>query len=247
MRQLADFVGMTGQRWLLPLAALVLLASAGLGVSVLVLAPAGALSWAAGGLAVLVLLGELLLVHGFVSQAVGSEEERLALEMSHQCLQEAINALPMGIAIYDQHDRLVMFNPEATEQAPYRDGGELIGQTFETLIRRSLARGSITDALGCEEEWLRERLAGRGRLERPLLRPRADGRWMHLYEVTTPSGCLVMARLDVSELVQKTEALERSNELLEQLSITDALTGLANRRQFDRHLHAEWQRSMRNH
>jgi diguanylate cyclase (GGDEF)-like protein len=238
---------MTGQRWLLPLAALVLLASAGLGVSVLVLAPAGALSWAAGGLAVFVVLGELLLVHGFVSQAVGSEEERLALEMSHQCLQEAINALPMGIAIYDQHDRLVMFNPQATEQAPYRDGGELIGQTFETLIRRSLARGSITDALGCEEEWLRERLAGRGQLERPLLRPRADGRWMHLYEVTTPSGCLVMARLDVSELVQKTEALERTNELLEQLSITDALTGLANRRQFDRHLHAEWQRSMRNH
>ncbi len=246
VRYIADFVSVTGQRWLLLLAGLVLLGSAGLGAFAVVLAPAGPLSWVAASLEALLLVGELLLVRAFMAQVLHSEEERMALEMSHQCLQEAVNALPMGIAIYDQHDRLVMYNAEAAEQAPYRDGGELIGQTFETLIRRSLARGSVADALGREEEWLRERLAGRGQLDRPLLRPRADGRWMHIYELNTPSGCLVMARLDVSELVQKTEALKRSNELLEQLSVTDALTGLANRRQFDRHLHAEWQRSMRN-
>lgn len=69
---------------------------------------------------------------------------------------------------------------------------------------------------------------------------------MHLYEIRTPSGGLVMARLDVTELVEKSEALECSNELLEQLSATDALTGLANRRQFDPHLGSEWQRSLRN-
>jgi len=40
-------------------------------------------------------------------------------------------------------------------------------------------------------------------------------------------------------------ALERSNQQLELLSATDGLTGLANRRQFDQHLYAEWQRSMR--
>jgi len=245
VRHLADFVGVTGQRWLLVFAVLVLLASAGMAVAVVELAPAGALSWGAAALAAVVLLGQFLLVSAFASRVVHSEEERMALEMSHQCLQEAVNALPLGIAIYDQHDRLVMFNPEAAEQAPYRDGGELIGQTFETLIRRSLARGSITDALGREEEWLQERLAGRGQLDRPLLRPRVDGRWMHLYEITTPSGCLVMARLDVTELVRKSEALERSNERLEQLSATDGLTGLANRRQFDRQLHGEWQRSLR--
>ena len=93
---------------------------------------------------------------------------------------------------------------------------------------------------GCASAW-----PGAASWSAPLLRPRADGRWMHLYEISTPSGCLVMARLDVTELVQKSEALERSNELLEQLSATDALTGLANRRQFDQRLYAEWQRSMR--
>jgi len=240
VRNLADFVGVAGQRWLLPLAGLVLLASAALAVALAVLAPAEPLRWAVAGLGILCVLALLLL-----RVAMQAEEGRRAMELRHQCLQEAVNALPMGIAIYDQHDRLVLFNRETAEQAPYRDGGDLLGQTFENLIRRSLARGSIPDALGREDEWLRERLEGRGKLDRPLLRPRPDGRWMHLYEISTPSGCLVMARLDVTELVQKSEALERSNELLEQLSATDALTGLANRRQFDQRLYAEWQRSMR--
>jgi diguanylate cyclase (GGDEF)-like protein len=139
----------------------------------------------------------------------------------------------------------MLFNREAAEQVHYRDGGELIGQTFESLIRRSLARGRIPDALGREEAWLRERLEGRGRQDRLLLRQLDDGRWMHLYEIPTPSGGLLMARLDVTELVQKSEALERSNAQLERLSATDGLTGLANRRLFDQQLHQEWQRSMR--
>ncbi len=245
MRHLADFVGMTGQRRLPWLVGLALLASAALAVAVVLLAPAGAWTWAAAALGALVLLGQGLLTRARLLQGLQHTEDRLALEMNLQCLQEAVDALPLGVAIYDQHDRLLQFNPKAREQAPYREGGALLGQTYETLIRRSLARGAIPDALGREDDWLRERLAGRGRLDRPLLRPLADGRWMHLYEISTPSGCLVMARLDVTELVQKSEALERSNELLEQLSVTDALTGLANRRQFDQHLYGEWQRSMR--
>lgn len=246
MRHLADFAGMTGQRWLRPLVVLALLASTGLAVAVVVLAPAGPWTWVAAVVGALVLLGQSWLARLLLIQALHGVEDRMTLELGYHCLQEAIDALPVGIAVYDPHDRLLLFNSKAAEQAPYCDGGELIGQTFETLIRRSLARGRITDALGREEEWLQERLAGRGQLDHPLLRPREDGRWMHLYEIRTPSGGLVMARLDVTELVQQSEALERSNELLEQLSATDALTGLANRRQFDRHLASEWQRSLRN-
>jgi len=208
-------------------------------------APVAGWAWAAAVLGVVWLALLAWSAHALVHQALWSEEERQRLELQLHCLREGIEALPFGVAIYDQHDRLVLFNSEAAEQIPYREGGDLIGQTFEALIRRALARGAIAEALGREEEWLRERLAGRGQLERPLLRQRQDGRWMRLYELRTPSGCLVMARLDVSELVHKTEALQRSNALLQQLSATDALTGLANRRQFDRHLYAEWQRSMR--
>ncbi len=245
MKHLADFVGMRGHRGLAALGLGVFLLAAALTGIAVWCAPTGGAAALAGGLG-LALLGVLLLLgRGVMRQLLSDEYERQALEMGHECLKEAIEALPLGVAVYDQHDRLVLFNESATDMAPYRYGGELIGQTFEAIIRRSLERGAIADALGREEEWLRERLAGRGQLSRPLLRSRSDGRWMHLYEISTPSGCLVMARLDVTELVQKSMALERSNQQLERLSATDGLTGLANRRQFDQHLYAEWQRSMR--
>lgn len=245
MKHLSDFLGVTGQRWLAPLAAFVLLAIVAMAACVTLMAPVGLWTWAALALCAAVMAGLLVLVSALVRQVLQAEDERRALEMSNQCLQEAVNALPLGVAVYDQHDRLLLFNRDAAELAPYRYGGDLIGQTYESMIRRALERGAIPDALGREDEWLSDRMAGRGKLDRPLLRPRADGRWMHLYEISTPSGCLVMARLDVTELVQKSMALERSNQQLEQLSATDGLTGLANRRQFDQHLHAEWQRSMR--
>lgn len=241
----SDFADLTGHRWLAPLALLVLLGVAAMTLGVTVMAPAGVWTWLALALCLLVAGGIVMLGLVAVQLVAQAEDERRALEMNQHCLQEAIEALPLGVAVYDQHDRLILFNRGAAELAPYRYGGELIGQTFETIIRRSLERGAIADALGREDEWLRERLAGRGQLDRPLLRPVPDGRWMHLYEISTPSGCLVMARLDVSELVRKSMALERSNQQLEQLSATDGLTGLANRRQFDQHLHGEWQRSMR--
>jgi diguanylate cyclase (GGDEF)-like protein len=247
LKHLADFMGMAGFRQLTALGLAVLLAAVGLiSLAVAQMPPGAATAWA-GALGGVLLAGLLLLGRAVVRQLLASEYERQELEMDHECLREAIDALPLGVAIYDQHDRLQLFNKLATELAPYRYGGELIGQTFEAILRRTLDRGAIPDALGREEDWLRERLAGRGKLKRPLLRPRSDGRWMHLYEISTPSGCLVMARLDVTELVQKSMALERSNQQLELLSATDGLTGLANRRQFDQHLYSEWQRSMRSH
>jgi diguanylate cyclase (GGDEF)-like protein len=245
LKHLADFMGMAGFRRLTALGLAVLLVAIGLVSLAALLVPAGAATAWVLGLGLLLVLGLLLLGRAVVRQLLAGEYERQELEIGHECLREAIDALPLGVAIYDQHDRLLLFNKLATELAPYRYGGELIGHTFESILRRTLARGAIPDALGREEDWLRERLAGRGKLKRPLLRPRSDGRWMHLYEISTSSGCLVMARLDVTELVQKSMALERSNQQLELLSATDGLTGLANRRQFDQHLYSEWQRSMR--
>ena len=139
----------------------------------------------------------------------------------------------------------MVFNRAAAELYPYRAGVDLIGHTYETLLRRALAQGRIPDAAGHEDEWLSHRLAGRGRMDGPQLCKTSDGRWMQFHEIRTPSGFLVMERNEVTGLVQKNMALAQSNEALTHLSSTDPLTGLANRRMFDQCLHAEWQRSAR--
>jgi PAS domain-containing protein len=178
VKYIADFVRTTGAWWFAPLSALVLLAGGGL-IALALMGQAGAL--AVAGLGALVLLGAATLAYSSVRLILHSEEARQEAELEHVCLQEAMEALPIGLAIYDPQDRLMVFNREAAELNLYRTGEDLIGKSYETLIRRSLARQEIPDALGREEEWLQQRLAGRGKLNKPLLRCTADGRWMQFY------------------------------------------------------------------
>ena len=161
-------------------------------------------------------------------------------------LREVIDALPAGVAIYDNQDRLLSFNREVARQYPYSGEGSIIGETYETLVRRALQAGKIPDAIGREEEWLALRLAGRGALRAPLQRHIDQGPGVHLYETRTPSGYLVMTRLDLTPLVEKGLALERAHEQHLRLSTTDGLIGIANRRQFELTLQNEWQRCARN-
>jgi diguanylate cyclase (GGDEF)-like protein/PAS domain S-box-containing protein len=74
----------------------------------------------------------------------------------------------------------------------------------------------------------------------------ASLRLVHDTETGKPSGILNVVR-DVSERKQAEQKLQDAYNAVEALAITDALTGLANRRRFDQYLSAEWRRSMRDH
>jgi diguanylate cyclase (GGDEF)-like protein len=57
-------------------------------------------------------------------------------------------------------------------------------------------------------------------------------------------NALLYASLE-NKVAERTTALEEANKRLEQLSLTDALTGLSNRRRFNEALDAEWLRAKR--
>jgi len=57
-------------------------------------------------------------------------------------------------------------------------------------------------------------------------------------------NALLYASLE-RKVAERTEALARANERLEQVAITDALTGLPNRRRLGEILDAEWRRALR--
>jgi diguanylate cyclase (GGDEF)-like protein/PAS domain S-box-containing protein len=59
-----------------------------------------------------------------------------------------------------------------------------------------------------------------------------------------PSGILNTVR-DISERKRSEQQLREAYRAVELLSLTDVLTGLPNRRRFDRYLSTEWRRSMR--
>lgn len=152
-----------------------------------------------------------------------------------QMLNEALDALPASVEIFDAQDRLMAYNQQLLEIYPHMRGAFKRGATFESLVRTSLAQGRVPEASGREEAWLRERLQARRIPREPLLQQVHDGRWLRIHERHMPSGGIVGVRTEVTDMI-----LEH-----QRLASTDGLTGVGNRRLFDERLQQAWQRSAR--
>jgi len=146
-------------------------------------------------------------------------------------LVAAIESIEDGFVVYDSDDRLLLCNEKY--RSYYRESADLFvpGATFESIIRRGVARGQYVEAAGREEEWIQERLADhadpKGAVEQQL----PNGKWLRIAESKTADGYTVGLRIDVSELksalhkaeeaaVAKTDFLNNvSHELRTPLSI----------------------------
>ncbi|MDJ0948051.1 MAG: EAL domain-containing protein [Alphaproteobacteria bacterium] len=144
---------------------------------------------------------------------------------AEQNLFEAIDALSDGFVLYDRHDRLVICNRRYREI--YSETADLIrsGVRFEDMIRKGAARGQYPDAIGREEDWVRERVRQHQNPQGPIEQKLPDGTWLRIDERRTREGGLVGFRTDITEL-------KRREEELKQLATTDELTGLPNRNDF---------------
>ncbi|WP_262423600.1 MHYT domain-containing protein [Brevundimonas denitrificans] len=73
-------------------------------------------------------------------------------------LREAIDAMPDGLAFYDSHDRLVIWNARYAEINP--EISEILkqGATFREIVQIGIDKGHYPEAEGREAEWLEERL-----------------------------------------------------------------------------------------
>lgn len=181
----------------------------------------------------------------FAKQQQAVEAGRQEALRERQILASSLDMLDVGLEIYDEQDRLVMYNQRINLMHPNLHTPQDLGKRFDPLVRANLERGLITAAIGREEAWLAERLATRGTQTEPLLQELAGDQWVHTYETRTPEGYLVAVRVDVTDLVRKGRALEESNNRLALQSITDGLTGIGNRRLFDQTMATEWQRAAR--
>ncbi len=153
---------------------------------------------------------ELVRTQHALEQAQGEAQHH------RQLLERALDAMPVGIEIYDDKDRLILANRRVRDWYP-QVAAEL-GQapTFEGLLRHGLSHGTLPiEAMGREDEWLLERISERGKSDRPLLQHWSNGLWLMIHERRTPEGFLVCARLDVTDLVAKERALQTSQAQLQ--------------------------------
>ncbi|WP_377159050.1 PAS domain-containing protein [Roseateles sp. UC29_93] len=146
-------------------------------------------------------------------------------KLAQRTMEEAIDALPASVEIFDAEDRLIAYNRRLVEIYPHMLRHFQHKCTFEDLVRESLARGGIPEARGREPEWLEERKQARGQQTSPLLQRVHDDMWLRIYESRTPSGGIVGVRMDVTDLIHEQQRLAASRAQL-RATIESAANGI---------------------
>jgi diguanylate cyclase (GGDEF)-like protein/PAS domain S-box-containing protein len=146
-----------------------------------------------------------------VDQGAALTQARQAAQAAAQRLEDAIEALPDGFALFDADDRLSMCNTRY--RAMYASSAPALrpGARFEEILRYGLERGQYPGAGGNEAAWLAERLDRHRRPRGALLQELPGNRWLRVDERLTRDGCVAGVRSDVSELVQREQQLEALN------------------------------------
>ena len=128
-------------------------------------------------------------------------------------LSDAIESISEGFALYDSKDRLVLSNKRFTNFL-YRlsEGGAPIGETFGDMVRRAAESGLVPAAEGCVEEWIQERLEAHRNPSGPNVYQLRDGRWFQVNERKTRDGGRVAVYMDITELKQHEQELDRANK-----------------------------------
>ena len=155
-------------------------------------------------------------ISDLIEQRQKLEAARQESQRAWQLLERAVEALPVSIEIFDDQDRLVLYNQQLSRMYPHMNYAEHLGQRFVDILRYSVDRGLIPSAHGREEAWIAERMAEHGHRKSNLVQRLADGRWINIYETRTPENYVVAVRLDITDLIEQREALEAAQQQAQQ-------------------------------
>ena len=128
---------------------------------------------------------------------------------AEQMLREAIDCLPVGFALYDADEKLVIANQTLRQIRPWHDGHLLPGAAYEDFVKSSANKQAVPSALGRRRAFIKERLARFRNPGDPLESQRLDGRWELSSEQKTPTGRTIALRVDIT---QQKQAEERANQ-----------------------------------
>ncbi len=144
-----------------------------------------------------------------------------AAERARAQLQNALEALPDGVLIWDAEERLVAVNTAYKRMYPHVADELIPGVSQDHILRVGVARGAFPSAWGREEAWIAEQWE---RYRTPTVDEvqRADGAWIRRLDLRTADGGRIAVRVDVTERRSREEALAEANRAL-----TEARAALA--------------------
>jgi signal transduction histidine kinase len=127
-------------------------------------------------------------------------------------LNEAIESMHEGFALYDEQDRLVLCNGKFREFLFGPDQPNLSGRPFEEIIRQAARRGRVTSAVGRVEAWVSHCLERHRNPQGPYEERFEDGIYALISERRTRNGGTVAIYTDISQLKRQESSLRDAVE-----------------------------------
>jgi signal transduction histidine kinase len=152
---------------------------------------------------------------GFVSIYADVTEQRRAqalVELARARLTDAIESISDGFALWDNEDRLVIFNSRCQELL---DAADLfiVGTRFEDLLKAFSRSGRYDPPQGGDPAaWLEERLAVHRSPPSACELRLANGRWLRVSEFRTREGGTVTIWADITTGKQRERELEAARD-----------------------------------
>ena len=127
----------------------------------------------------------------------------------------AVQTLGEGFALYDDEDRLVVYNDAYLKLHPATRDVIKVGMKFEDFVKATVKSGTIEASSDNEEEYIRTRVAQHRNPTEPIVRELNNGTSYIINESRTADGWIAVVETDIteikkieSELVEKTGFLE---------------------------------------
>lgn len=174
------------------------------------------------GLFALILIGVFTILWMLCSQILKTnravtEKEQAATQAirARNELELAINSISEGFIIFDQNDRVELFNQRYVDLHPMQADDLAIGVSFQDLLRSAVRNGGVKIPADEVEDWVASVTEKRRATESTKFESRlSNGIWLHISERWTSDGRLVGVHTDITELKERERLVSEKSELL---------------------------------
>lgn len=131
-------------------------------------------------------------------------------------LELAINSISEGFIIFDQNDRVELFNQRYVDLHPMQADDLVVGVSFQDLLRSAVRNGGVVMPPEEVEDWIADVTEQRRATKSTTFESRlSNGVWLHISERWTSDGRLVGVHTDITELKERERLVSEKTELLQ--------------------------------
>ncbi|MGI9464717.1 MAG: PAS-domain containing protein, partial [Aestuariivirgaceae bacterium] len=160
--------------------------------------------------------GDLVIV-STISDLTERVEIEQGFKRASELLTDAIESLSEGFALFGADNKLIMCNERYKQMNNAMADLLEPGLGWDEFLDAGVERRQFLDAIGREEQWVKERKTRVQRHDTAYEYQQSDGRWYSGLSSATREGGFVLTRVDITERRQMEEAQREADAVVRQV------------------------------